>query len=48
MTFTIDRQSLSFYDETRGQWTAEPGAFEALVGTSSAQISSKVKFTLAE
>ena len=48
VTFTIDRQSLSFYDETRGQWTAEPGAFEALVGTSSAQISSKVKFTLAE
>jgi len=46
VTFTIDRQSLSFYDETRGQWTAEPGAFEALVGTSSAQISSKVKFTL--
>ena len=48
VTFTIDRQSLSFYDESRGQWTAEPGAFEALVGTSSAQISSKVKFTLAE
>ena len=48
VTFTIDRQSLSFYDETRGQWTAEPGAFEALVGTSSVQISSKVKFTLAE
>ena len=48
VTFTIDRQSLSFYDETRAQWTAEPGAFEALVGTSSAQISSKVKFTLAE
>ena len=46
VTFTIDRQSLCFYDETRGQWTAEPGAFEALVGTSSAQISSKVKFTL--
>ena len=48
VTFTIDRQSLSFYDETRGQWTAEPGAFEALVGTSSVQISSKVRFTLVE
>ena len=48
VTFTIDRQSLSFYDETRGQWTAEPGAFEALVGTSSVQVGSKVKFTLAE
>ena len=46
VTFTIDRQSLSFYDETRGQWTAEPGAFEALVGTSSVQVGSKVKFTL--
>ena len=47
-TFTVDRKALGFYDESRGQWTAEPGAFEALVGTSSAQISSKVKFTLAE
>ena len=46
VTFTIDRQSLCFYDETRGQWTAEPGAFEALVGTSSVQVGSKVKFTL--
>ncbi len=46
VTFTVDRKALSFYDETRAQWTAEPGAFEALVGTSSAQISSKVKFTL--
>ena len=48
VTFTVDRKALGFYDESRGQWTAEPGAFEALVGTSSAQISSKVKFTLAE
>ena len=48
VTFTVDRKALSFYDETRAQWTAEPGAFEALVGTSSAQVSSKVKFTLVE
>ncbi len=48
VTFTVDRKALGFYDESRGQWTAEPGAFEALVGTSSAQISSKVRFTLVE
>ncbi len=48
VTFTVDRKALSFYDETRAQWTAEPGAFEALVGTSSAQVSSKVRFTLVE
>ena len=48
VTFTIDHKALSFYDETRAQWTAEPGAFEALVGTSSAQVSSKVRFTLVE
>ena len=48
VTFTVDRKALSFYDESHAQWTAEPGAFEALVGTSSAQVSSKVRFTLVE
>ncbi len=46
VTFTINRQALSFYDETQHQWTAEPGAFEALIGTSSSHVASKVKFTL--
>ena len=35
VNLSINRQSLSFYDETRGEWVAEPGAFEALVGTAS-------------
>ena len=46
VTFTIDQSALSFYDEQKGEWRAEPGEFEALVGTSSAQILSHMKFTL--
>ena len=46
VTFTIDQSALSFYDEQKGEWRAEPGEFEALVGTSSAQILSHLKFTL--
>ena len=46
LTFTIDQSALSFYDEQKGEWRAEPGEFEALVGTSSAQILSRLKFTL--
>ena len=45
-TFTIDQSALSFYDEQKGEWRAEPGEFEALAGTSSAQILSSVAFTL--
>jgi beta-glucosidase len=46
VTMTIGRDALSFYDETKGQWTAEPGLFEALVGTSSDQLSGKCTFEL--
>ena len=45
VTLTIGRDALSFYDESKSQWTAEPGDFEALIGTSSDQISNKVVFT---
>jgi len=45
VTLTIERDALSFYDESKSQWTAEPGDFEALIGTSSDQISNKVVFT---
>ena len=43
---TIGRDALSFYDEATSSWKAEPGEFEALIGTASDQISSKVKFLL--
>ena len=31
--FTIDRSALSFYDETTGDWTAEPGEFVVTVNS---------------
>ena len=44
--FTIDRSVLEFYNDATNQWTAEPGAFEAIIGASSADIKGKVKFEL--
>jgi beta-glucosidase len=46
VSLTIDKRALSFYDEARSQWTAEPGAFEALAGTASDKIVSRCSFTL--
>ena len=46
VSLTIDRQALSFYDETRGEWVAEPGAFEALVGTASDNLPARCSFNL--
>lgn len=46
VTFTIAKDALSFFDDAKHQWVAEPGRFEALVGTSSADIKSSVAFDL--
>jgi beta-glucosidase len=46
VSFTIDKSALSFFDAAKHQWVAEPGEFEALVGASSTDIKTKVKFTL--
>ena len=46
VSLTIDKRALSFYDEAAQQWTAEPGTFEALAGTSSDKIVSRCSFTL--
>ena len=46
VNLTIDKGALSFYDEANSRWTAEPGAFEALVGTASDKIISRCSFTL--
>lgn len=46
VTFTIDKTALSFFDDKKHDWVAEPGDFEALIGASSADIKSKVKFKL--
>jgi len=46
VTFTIDKTALSFFDDKKHDWVAEPGAFEAIVGASSTDIKSKVSFSL--
>ena len=46
VSLTIGKDALSFYDEATASWKAEAGQFEALIGTASDQISSRVKFSL--
>lgn len=46
VTFAIDKSALSYFDAARHEWVAEPGEFEALIGNSSDNIRTKVKFTL--
>ncbi|WP_321438570.1 glycoside hydrolase family 3 C-terminal domain-containing protein [uncultured Bacteroides sp.] len=46
VSFTISKEELSFYDDTKHSWIAEPGMFEAIVGASSTDIRSKVSFEL--
>ncbi|MBD5184764.1 MAG: glycosyl hydrolase [Bacteroidales bacterium] len=44
--FTINEADLSFFDADKHEWVCEPGDFEALIGASSADIRSKVKFNV--
>ena len=44
--FNITRSHLCFYDDVKGEWVAEPGKFEAWIGSSSTDIKSKVPFVL--
>ena len=44
VVLTIGRDALSFYDENKGEWTVEPGFFEALVGTASDKLAGKCTF----
>ncbi|MHC5000554.1 MAG: fibronectin type III-like domain-contianing protein, partial [Planctomycetota bacterium] len=41
----IDKTALSFWDEKSKQWDVEPGAFKALVGSSSRDIDLEAEFT---
>lgn len=45
--FTIDKEKLSFYNSTLA-WVAEPGDFEVMIGTSSADIKLKSSFELVD
>ncbi|SHF79620.1 Fibronectin type III-like domain-containing protein, partial [Bacteroides luti] len=46
VSFTISKEELSFFDDAKHSWIAEPGVFEALVGASYTDIRSKVSFEL--
>ncbi len=46
LTFTLDRSAMSFFDPAKGDWVAEKGAFEVLVGASSRDIRLKGSFGL--
>jgi beta-glucosidase len=47
VSFRIDREKLSFYND-RLQWGAEPGAFDLMIGASSADIRLRDGFELAD
>lgn len=46
VVFTIGKDALSFYDDARHEWVAEPGKFEVIVAASAADMKSKVSFEL--
>lgn len=46
VTFLIDTQALSFFNDSRHEWVAEPGKFEAQIAASATDIKSKVTFEL--
>jgi beta-glucosidase len=41
VSFTVPPESLAFWDEKRHAWIVEPGAFEVMVGSSSADVRRK-------
>lgn len=46
VTFTIDKEALSYFDDAQHAWVAEPGKFEAIVAASAADIKGVVPFEL--
>jgi beta-glucosidase len=44
VSITIDKAALSYFDDKKHEWVAEPGDFEALAGSSSVDIRSKIRF----
>lgn len=46
VTITINKEALSFYDESSSSWKAEAGMFEALVGNTSDNLKLKKVFEL--
>ncbi len=46
VSIAVKGSDLGYFDAQRHEWVVEPGVFEALVGSSSADIRSKTKFTI--
>lgn len=46
VTFLVDKQALSFFNDSRHEWVAEPRKFEAQIAASATDIKSKVTFEL--
>ncbi len=46
ISFTIGTDALSFFNDGKHEWVAEPGQFEILIGASSTDIREKVVFEL--
>ena len=46
VTFTIDKEALSYFDDIQHTWVAEPGKFEAIIAASAADIKGVVPFEL--
>lgn len=46
VSFVIDKEALSFFDDTKHAWIAEPGKFEAIIAASAADVKGVVPFEL--
>ena len=46
VSFTVDREDLSFFDPDRHEWVAEPGMFDIYVAAASDDVRGKVSFEL--
>ena len=46
VTFTVDKEALSYFDDAQHAWVAEPGKFEAVIAASAADIKGIVPFEL--
>lgn len=46
VSFVIDKEALSFFDDTKHAWIAEPGKFEAIIAASTADVKGVVPFEL--
>ena len=45
VSFTITPDNLKFFDDSRHEWIAEPGKFQILIGASSTDIRSTLRFS---